>query len=107
MLVVSSEGSSLVRFCSLVFVYLPQLNLLPSMQLPLSVALMQLATRKFLRKIRHHDGPVPIRDGTTLGVGQLGCKKAFHNVSLSLYPSRGEFQSLFANCDGYGDCVML
>lgn len=84
MLVVSSEGSSLVRFCSLVFVYLPQLNLLPSMQLPLFVTLMQLATRKFLRKIRHHDGPVPIRDGTTLGVGQLGCKKAFHNVSLSL-----------------------
>ena len=25
-----------------------------------------------LRKIRHHDGPVPLRDGTTLGVGLLG-----------------------------------
>ena len=23
------------------------------------------------RKIRHHDGPVPLRDGTTLGVGRL------------------------------------
>lgn len=31
-----------------------------------------LTSLLWLRKIRHHDGPVPLRDGTTLGVGLLG-----------------------------------